>query len=253
MHQTPIAEAEAKTEELRERLRGEVTAEVRASQRRRGWRRLLFRCGGCCGVYLLALIVIPMIAAALVARTGLVTVPVLSERIAHDRAPMRVVAPARVQDIGAFLDAKVRTAARQSGDASGRLTFTVTESELTGIIRGALAESRDVAVVTRANAQAAVDSDGIELSTRVHGVGGAETTIRVVGAPVVTDGRVTVDVREVTVGALGIPRVIVRPLARRIAVRIADALGREASALPFTVERVDLATRTLAITVRARR
>ena len=245
VHSTPIERAAESAETLRERLRGEVTTELRASERRRGWRRRILRCGGCCGGYLLALLAIPVIALAIVARTGLVTVPVISTRITHDRAPVRIVTPPAPQSMATLVDAKVRAGMQRAGRAPDRLTLTFTEREITGALRHALGESSEFPATVREYAQIAVDPTRIELSTRMDGIGDAETTVRIVGAPVLADGRWTVDVEEVTIGALRIPRLIVRPLVRRMMDRIFVA-----EAVPFILERVDLAVGAIVITVR---
>lgn len=252
MH-TPIEQAQEGVEALRERLRSEVEGEVRANLRRKGWRRFAFRFGGCCGVYLAMLVAVPAVALYLIARTGFVTVPVFSDRVAHERTPIRTVVPTAYRPVSDLIAMEVRDAARRGTRASDPIALTFFEGELTGAIRLTLAESSGLSPMVRQHAQVVIDRGSVEVFTRMEGVGGATTTIRIVGVPTMTNGKFAFDVRAVTIGTLGIPRVIAQRLLDGLVDRIVAASAPSSSVPPLAVDRIDLADGMLTVTVRVQR
>ena len=251
MH-SEIEHAQENVEALRERLRSEVTAEVQANMRRKGWRRFAFRFGGCCGIYLVGLIAIPAVALYLIARTGLVSVPVFSARVDHARDPVRVVMAIGDADIATLVQREVQRAIRQSGPSADRLTLSFSEGALTGAIRASLTASSGFSPLVRQHVQVAIDRDRVELFTRTAGIGAAETTVRIVGTPSWGDNRLVVRVHEVTIGSLGVPRFIAQRIADSLIAR-AEPGALPSSLPPLTVDRIDLGDGVLAVTVRMRR
>lgn len=212
VHQSKIEQAQEKVEQLRAELRTQVQDEVRANLRARTWRQFFLRLGGCCGIYLVALLTIPLLTSYLVARTGLVTVPWLSDRVAHERAPVRVVVPV-AGDAKQFLATKLRGASR-SGEQPSQIGVTLTEGELTGLFRSAFEARGSSASAGRSVAQVVVRPDGVELFARIPSYGGSETTIIVRGVPTVRDGKLVADVTDAAIGNLGVPRMLAAVIAR---------------------------------------
>lgn len=228
-------------EELRRELRSEVEEEVRSNLRRRTWRNALLRVFGCCGIYLVTLLAVPAFLAYLVARTGLIEVPFLSGRVAHERAAPRTVAVTPV-DAGKLLTEKLRSVLPSGGEFPERVTITFSESELSGLLRSALAADQRVPAITRDTAQVAVGTDGIELFARVTGSGDRESTVLLRGVPVLRDGKLIAEFREVAIGNLGIPRFIVNTIARSFLSQLPTPQFGGMGPLPsFAIEQITLA------------
>ncbi len=248
MHVAEVDRAQERVEGLREELRAEVAADLRAGARRRWWQRKGLRCGGCCGVYLCVLIGIPLLACYVIARTGLVDIPFMSARITHMRAPVRVVAPISVSSIEEWVTAKLRAAARAPHAAS--LAITVTDADLTGLLRAAIARDPRIPDVVRRSAQMTVHPDGVEGFARIPGFGQAETTLQIIAVPRVGGSGLDFTIRAVAIGNLGIPHAI--------ATRVFDAwtngthlpLQFGTGAQAVVIERVVLGEGSLSIELR---
>lgn len=260
MHQSKIEQAQEKMEELRRELRSEVEEEVRSNLRRRTWRNALLRVFGCCGIYLVTLLAVPVFLAYLVARTGFIEVPFLSSRVAHERAAPRTVAVTPV-DAGRLLTEKLRSvlASAFGGSAAGgsgaavpeRVTITFSESELSGLLRSALAADQRVPAITRNTAQVAVSADGVELFARVTGSGNRESTVLLRGVPALQGDKLIAEFREVAIGNLGIPRFIANTAARSFLSQLPTLrFGGEGPLPSFTIERITLADGAVHITLK---
>lgn len=237
-------------EELRQELRSEVEEEVRSNLRRRTWRNALLRIFGCCGIYLVTLLAVPAFLAYLVARTGLIDVPFLSDRVAHERAVPSTVAVTPV-DAGRLLTKKLSSVLPSGREFPERVTITFSESELSGLLRSALAADQRVPAITRNTAQVAVGTDEIELFARVTGSGNRESTVLLRGVPVLKDGKLIAEFREVAIGNLGIPRFIVNTIARSFLSQLpALRFGGEGPLPSLTIERITLADGAVHITLK---
>ncbi|MDO8621961.1 MAG: hypothetical protein Q7R80_01910 [bacterium] len=239
MHQSKIEQAQEKVEQLRQDLRTQVEEEVRSSIRKRTWRQFLLRGIGCCGIYLVLLLSIPTLLLYLVARTGLVDIPWLSERVAHERAPERMVAAAAAGNVEQLLAAKLRAVTVPGGSSMPPLTFS--EAELTALLRMVLTESRSSFSAQATTAQVAIDRGAVELSGRIPGLGGAVTTVRVRGVPSIRDGRLAVEVSDVVVGNLGIPRFLAQTIARSLIDQVPPARIALGGGMPaIVIDRITL-------------
>lgn len=233
VHSSRIEQAKENVERLREELRAEVAQEVQANLRRRRWRDAFTRCGGCCTAYLLALVVLAGGLGYLAARSGVVTVPVLSARVVGARAPMRIVVPR------AF-----NLAGRLSVPTSERMEVTMTEEELTGLLRTSVAASAGVQDAIRETIQAAITPDSIELFAEVAGVGGARSTLLLRVQPTVSaSGSLELTVREAALGNLGVPSTLLTMLLRQAIERSATSYADA----PFTLRAVELGDRQVTI------
>jgi|GEM_PF-1239141 len=251
MHQSKVEQAQEKMEELRQELRTQVQEEVRSNIRTRTWRRLLVRIGGCCGVYLLALLTIPLLVGYLIARTGLVTVPVLSDRVAHERSPSRVVAAVPVKP-EEFLASKFRAeAVRPLGHQPSEVALAASEGELTGLLRAALEDRGAFTPAMRAVTQVALDADRVELFARIPASGGGETTVRIRGVPTVKDGKVALDLHEVSIGNMGIPRFIAQAFLNSYVEQLPSVLAGDGGERPMlAIERIALSSGQIQMTFR---
>lgn len=240
MHQSKIEQAQEKVEQLREELRSQVEEEVRSSLRKRTWRTFLLRGFGCCGLYVAALISVPVLLAYLIARTGLVEVPVLSARVASERTATRTVT-AQTVDASRLLTEKFRTLLAR-GALPDAATITLTEQELTGLLRAMVASDPRVPAITRDTAQVVVTANGAEIFARMSGYGGRETTVLLRGVPEVKDGKLAVAFTTVAIGNLGIPRVAADALTRSFLSQLPPLrFGGDGPLPSFTVDRISLA------------
>ncbi|MDP3771257.1 MAG: hypothetical protein Q8R16_03080 [bacterium] len=249
MHQSKIEQAQEKVEDLRRELRTQVEEEVRSSIRKRTWRQFLLRGIGCCGVYLVLLLSIPTLLLYLVARTGLVEIPWLSARVTHERAPERIVAAASAGNVEQLLAAKLRVVAVPGGSSTPQpLTFS--EEELTTLLRVIFVESRSSFSAQAATMQVTIDRGAIELAGRIPGLGGTITTVRVRGVPSIRDGKLAVDVSDVVVGNLGIPRFLAQTIARSLIDQVPPARIAVGGGMPsIVIDRIALQDHELTVYV----
>lgn len=218
MHSTKIDQAKQKVQQLREELHAEVEEEVQANIRRRRWREAFVRCGGCCGVSALGLLFVTGVLAYGVARTGLIVVPVLSARVAHERAPMRVV-DAPYDSLLSFDPATLLPRAVRDG-RTNEFTLPLTERELTSMLRAALVQGSNVHGTIGTSLQVIATNDALELFVRVPSfrqsccdASSPTATLLVRGMPrVAEDGTLTVDVSHAEVGTVPVPSFLVSML-----------------------------------------
>lgn len=234
MHQSSVEQAQERVKDLRSKLREEVTAEVQANLKRRVWRGRFLRCGGCCGLYAITLLVIPAIVLVLIAKTGIIEIPVVSARIAHTSAPTRVVEPAGRGDAMQVFTAKAQDVVRRGAGASeARVVFT--EGELSHLVREAFRGQGGVWADIGAHAQVVVLPGALELFARTPGVGGAMTTVRITATPTIVDQRLVAEVREARVGAMRIPRMIINRSIGALIARVPPLTIAGGGAMPAMV------------------
>lgn len=219
--------------ELHTGLRDAVVQDARRGAFRRRVRRAALSMLGCLGVSLVALGLLAFGGAYVVARSGLVEVPVLSARITHERAPRRIVVPITVS-----LEALLSHAAGSMRD--GVMAVQVDERALTGLLRAALHGNSGVPAGMAESTQITVDGD-LELFARAALVGDTQTTILVRGVPEVSEGRLQLAVREAVVGTIRIPPA----LAQRV---LNNLLARQD--LPIAIEGIEVGERALTVRVR---
>lgn len=250
MHQSSVEQAQERVEDLRGKLREEVTAEVQSNLKRRVWRGRFLRCGGCCGLYAITLLVVPAIVIIFIAKTGIVDVPIVSARIGHTSAPTRIVEPTGRGDVEQLLSAKVQEAIRR-GKAAGEVRIDLTEGELTQFIRVALRGQGGIWSAIGEQAQIVVSPEALELFGRAPGVGNAMTTIRITATPTIVNQRLAMEVHEVRVGALRIPRMIVSRSVNALIARVpALTISGEGAMPAITVVGIERATGRATLVVR---
>jgi hypothetical protein len=258
MHQSKIEQAQEKMEELRQELRSEVEEEVRSNLRRRTWRSALLRVFGCCGIYLATLLAVPVFLAYLVARTGLIEVPFFSSRVAHERSASRTVMASAV-NAEQLLSEKLRSLLPVRGEVPDQLTITLTESELTALLRSFLKGDARASAITRDTAQVAITADGIELFARVAGSGGRESTVLLRGVPSIQsaptgasgEGKLATEFREVAIGNLGIPRFLANTIAQSFLSQLPVLkLGGEGPIPSLALERITLGEGAVQVTLK---
>ncbi|MFA6603586.1 MAG: hypothetical protein WCT10_01935 [Patescibacteria group bacterium] len=182
----------------REALKKEILTEIHHEQRR----KKLLGCAGCLVLELLAVAVPLLLSAALVAKTGLVTVPVLTGWLYEPSQPARQVLPL----VGSTGEQIAKTAALKSKyDALLQsLEISFSEAELTTIIRGSLAAAGAQLPVALSGTQIAVDPGHLEFYGLIDRPD-RQATVRADIEPVVQNGQLKIKVTGLRLGALDIP------------------------------------------------
>ncbi len=171
----------------------------------------------CLGYALLFIIAFAVLVAVLIAKTGIVTIP-LASRLYHGPQPTRAVT-AETVDAKKFYDSLSRqlTAEVRAGKKPP-YRVTLGEAELTGALRGAIENALDGAGVTAELPQIAVTPDYMEFSGRFIKSGLRFDTLARF-RPQVRDGEVTFDLARVELGDFAIPTSTARSLTGLLAGR----------------------------------
>ncbi|MDO8462653.1 MAG: hypothetical protein Q7S96_00020 [bacterium] len=218
--------------QLREQVRADVVDDVQRGARKARRRKAFLRCGGCCGVVFLLVLLVAGSLAYVVARSGVISLPVLGNRVGHERAPRRVVIPESL-----VVDERLARALHTAQD--GHVTLAFTEAELTALLREALAGNRDLPSGLAESIQVTVGDD-VEIFSRMELLGGDATTVLLRGTPVLAGREVAIAFHEATIGAMPIPsRLIEWIIARALA-------GKE---LPVALESIVLRDQEIAVEV----
>lgn len=190
---------------------------------RRRRRRRRRRGRGCC-LFIIVILFCLSIACAVVAKTGIVTIPVFSNLFYRLPVPERIVqvAPDASLDLTVTPNLVNRTA-----------KVIITEAQLTLALRQNLSSIDALATQTM---QALIEPDGVELFALV--LKPVRANITVLLEPTVRDGRLAVAIKEVRIGNLPIPLSLAQRLAHWL---FGDMLDRTAQSLQnFAVSEIEL-------------
>lgn len=186
-------------EEFDARERAARHKEVLAGSRERGMR---FGCGG---LVLAALVIIGAAVAVAVARTGIVSVPVATDLLYRPATPVREVLPlAGYSEADIIAGVAARTVVNR---ASGTVTVSFTETELTTIASRALASAEKDLPFPIERAQVAIGADAIEVFALLPR-DGRDVPLIVALSPELSDGRLHLRAERVVVGSLPVPKVL---------------------------------------------
>lgn len=171
-------------------------------QKRPGWRlRLLSR--GCLSQLLFALCLISLIIGSLIASTGIVHLPILSELFYRPAEPSRLVETidADRQPVGQRLSQKMSLSLerRESG-------LTITELELTQLLKLALV-NQETGI---GDVQAVIEASGIEVFGHLSGRRPYAFTLLL--QPVIRNGQIDFSVEEAALERLPLPANLVNYL-----------------------------------------
>jgi hypothetical protein len=188
---------------LHEEIRREVKDELHREERIRLRWRLFW--------YFMFTAVPLVIVAVMVARTGLMRIPLLSSSLYHPVTPTRLVAPL----VGETAEVAWREslASAKFDKITGVVTMEMDENRLTTAIREGLAAQADVLPFKTKDAQIALDRGRAELFFFTER--GAETVpVRMAFLPSVDRfGNLKVEVSEVIVGGAAVPTAMRAPMA----------------------------------------
>ena len=204
--------------EDREALKKEILAEIKSDARR----KKLLGCAGCL-LFEFLLVAVPLVfAAVIIAKTGLVSVPLFTNWLYRPAEPVRTVVPISGMDSEQIMRAALLRA--DIDPALGKVEVKLLESEMTRLVRDGLAAAEDSLPLPLRSAQLAVSPDGIEFFALTP-KDDRNVTIKGEIIPTVKDGRVEFGIRGVSVGALTVPDGISRSLAPIFDRVINDALA----------------------------
>ena len=174
----------------REELKEELLQEIKGDENRRG----RWRCLGCSALFL-CVILAPVIALSTVlAKTGLVNVPLLSRWFYRPESPRRVVVAN--PSGGGEIDAMLRQ--RSTVNPQTKLvTVRLTEADLTALLQ------------KKVVGQVVIDPDALEIFTSTR-QNGREITVIAIFQPTVVDKKLMLNLRRVDVGDVVVPQFISR-------------------------------------------
>ncbi|MEK7139388.1 MAG: hypothetical protein AAB817_01685 [Patescibacteria group bacterium] len=155
--------------------------------------RPLFGGCGCCSGSLGIFIILGLLVLGVVARTGLVQIPVVSRVVYRQPAPSRIVAPTTTAAL-----VPQRT-------ADGRYQVTLTEGDLTATVQQTFAtmnESNQLA--TFETGQVAINGDTIEIFATFSRPAGGSAMMQLM--PIVIDHQLQFQLEQLRLGALALPR-----------------------------------------------
>jgi len=193
-----MTKTELENPETRQALKKEIMAEIKQDARR----RRLLNCLGCLTLELLAVLIPLVFVAVLLARTGLVQVPLLTSWLYRPVAPSRTVLPLAGSNTADILIAEISKPKVNPNFGTFKISFN--ESELTTMAKDGLNAAGDSLPLKVDSVQVAVDADAVELFATSPQKGRA-VTIRIRFVPNVDGGKLKLTINELKIGSLDVP------------------------------------------------
>lgn len=196
--------------------------------------RRRFSCWHCCGLFFLLGLLIIGWGINTVARTGLVTVPIISNWVFYPTVPSRIV----TVPVNAAVDnLSLITGPDQI------ITATITEQELTQLLQQSLGENKTGHSFQIVTAQIAVRTDALELFVALKH---PDTTILLEAIPTVTTtGQLQLLSKAAFLGSLSLPPQIVSIALDR---SFNQLLAKQFAAEPIVVVKTEMTEGALLIT-----
>jgi len=196
--------------------------------------RRRFGCLHCCGLFGLIFFLIIIWGVNTVARTGLVTVPLVSAWVFHPTAPSRVVTAAANTSLDNF---------SLVPGPNNTFTTKITEQELTQLLRQSLGRSDRKSSWQVNSAQIAVRADAVELSVSLNK---PNTTVLLEAIPIVTTtGQLQLISKSAFLGSLSLPPQIVSLALDR---SFNQLLAKQFATEPIAMVRTEMIEGALLIT-----
>lgn len=167
--------------------------------------RPFWGCGGCALAFLLACSFAVFAALWIVAKVGVLRVPLLSEAVYHPSGPVR-----EVRQLSGYspTDILATLAARaQRNPASGQISTVISEEELTTIVAKGLRDAEQQGGVALSDVQVAISADWLEFSATTSS-DGKNVPVVVRATPTVRDHALSVVIDRLAFGALDVPRFV---------------------------------------------
>ena len=184
--------------------RSELKQEIRRELKLEAVRKKGAACSGCLFVFILLFGIPTLFVTAVVAKSGLVYVPVFSPALYAPAVPTRTVLPLGTSTSASIL--RVIGTRAVFDPNFGTVTFVVKEQELTTLLQHAVWEAPDGAVPFKIReAQVVVLPTGLEIVLKLPRKE-RETTVLARFTPAVkTNGDIEITVQELRIGAQQVP------------------------------------------------
>jgi len=196
MNMTRVENEKQPTE--REALKKEILQEIHGEERR----KKLLSCAGCLALELLAVAAPLLISAVLIAKTGLVTIPILTNWLYAPSQPVRQItriAGSTGEQIG-----RAEALKAKYDPVLQLLDISFTEAELTTLVQGSLDAAGGNLPFSVSNSQIAVEPGHLEFFGLLDRPD-RKVTVRAEIEPSVQNGQLKIKVTGLRIGALGIP------------------------------------------------
>jgi hypothetical protein len=198
-------------EAIKKEVRDEVHAEMAHDRKRRLLRRL-----GCFFLAFFFLIIAPiLVGAIIVAKSGILEVPVISSAVYQPIAPTRTVQPLT----GSSADDVMKTiaASAKAGVATGSAVLTITEQQLTTIVAAGITQGTDTGLPFAISSAQVAILDG-QMEFFLDAVqNGRQVPVLIRVEPTVSAGSLHFSVKEATMGSLPLPAFMVEAALQKLA------------------------------------
>ncbi len=204
----------------REELKKEIREELKADERSRRLKWMLAML-----LIMVALLVAPfVVTGVIVAKTGLVQVPVLSALLYDPVMPSRTVTPLVGSTPEAVLNAAVTRAEYNSN--FGTLKLYLTEKELTTVLNSAISNEEVTDTPLPLKSGQAILTDGqIEIYVLTERDDGRSVPILMNVSPDVQNGRLVTTQSEITIGSLKVPNFAAHSLVQSMTSGLSNAIN----------------------------
>lgn len=190
-----------KKEKLKEEIRGEVISEMKKKKHKK-----IFTC---CFLKLLIVILILGGIATIVAKTGIVDIPVFSKLFYKTPTPERIVS-ANIDKEKSFenilaqkLEQQIESGKKSETDGQKiEIALDFTEEELTGFLKNAEATEN----FPFSYSQISISPDGLEVFGQLKELN--KTFLTIILKPEVTEGNLKISFKEIKIGNLSLPPAI---------------------------------------------
>jgi hypothetical protein len=191
-------------EKLKDEIRGEVISEMKNKKRRKFFT--------CCFLKLLIVVLILGGITAVVAKTGLVDIPVFSKLFYKTPSPERIVSinPDEEKKFEDVLAQKLEEQIGSKAEGQQEVALEFNEEELTSFIKSLESTSNHPFT----NAQVSVTPKAIEIFGQFKDLN--QTFLTVALKPEITDGNLKITFEKIKIGNLSLPAVLGNSLVNKL-------------------------------------
>lgn len=180
----------------RQALKNDIRQEIAGQQKKK-------KCGKCigCGLAFLIIVVAPIVYILfLLAKSGLVNVPLLSRFFYKPLTPIRVVSvskPINQNDLSVGKTAY--------NPKNGTASIVINEADLTSLVNGIVKQQNAPDFLNGAKIQVAIDENNTEVFVS-KSMGGSLSTVKINLLPILRNGQLVIDIDAVLIGEVLMPK-----------------------------------------------
>lgn len=210
--------------------RNELKEEIKKELKHEAFHRRLFARGGCLLTLLLILGIPTVFAAGVVAKTGLVQIPVFSSALSAPVKPTRTVLPLGTSTSASVLRA-ITTRAKYEPHV-GIVTFTAKEQELTTLLQHAVWEAPEGSLPLKIRTgQIAVLPNAIEVFLILPRKVGETTALLRFKPTVRTNGAIDFEIQDLRIGSQHVPSWLSGVLVSALDTFVTEPIRRQIGAM----------------------